>query len=169
MKSILSSVLNIESLHHFRETDSVESDSQELKFTPPETTSQTCSRNQPCERLAPSKTTQMRKEQEDEVECQKQFWAHPVPKHVHQALYHKMMEQREKERKHDIEQRKQFLLSIQKPFKFREKQKEKQENLLNLNQDSHDHANKTGSAKKFSKKMRDSPLPDLKGEFFFFA
>lgn len=131
---------------------------------------QTCSRNQQCERLAPSKTTQMRKEQEDETECQKQFWAHPVPSHVHQARYHKMMEQREKERKHDIEQRKQFLLSIQKPFKFQQREKDKRENLLGLNQNSHDHVNKTGTVKKSSlKEVRDSPVSEVKGEFFLFA
>lgn len=103
------------------------------------------------------------------MECQKQFWAHPVPSHVHQARYHKMMEQREKERKHDIEQRKRFLLSIQKPFKFRERQKERREHLLNLNQDSHDHVNKTGSAKISPKNIGDSPVPEVKGEFFFFV
>lgn len=112
----------------------------------------------------------MRKEQEDETECEKQFWAHPVPSHVHQARYHKMMEQREKERKHDIEQRKQFLLSIQKPFKFQERQKEKRENLLSLNQTSHDHVNKTGTVKKSSlKEVRDSPVSDVKGEFLLFG
>lgn len=164
MKSILSSALTFESLHHFRELDGVESDCQEWKSSPPQTTSQTCSRNQQCERLAPSKTTQIRKEQEDEMECQKQFWAHPVPSHVHQARYHKMMEQREKERKHDIEQRKQFLLSIQKPFKFREK--DKRENVLSLNQDSHDHVKKTGTVKKSPKEVRDIPVSEVKGEFF---
>lgn len=111
----------------------------------------------------------MRKEQEDEVECQKQFWAPPVPSHVHQARYHKMMEQREKERKHDIEQRKQFLLSIQKPFKFREREKDKGENVLSLNQDSHDHANKPESVKKSPKEVRDPPVSELKGELFLFA
>lgn len=115
----------------------------------------------------------MRKEQEDEMECQKQFWAHPVPSHVHQALYHKMMEQREKERKHDIEQRKQFLLSIQKPFKFQEREKDKRLDLLSLNQDSQDsqdHVKKTVNVKKsFSKEGGDSPVSKLKGEFFLFA
>lgn len=104
------------------------------------------------------------------MECQKQFWAHPVPSHVHQALYHKMMEQREKERKHDIEQRKQFLLSIQKPFKFQEREKDKRIDLLSLNQDSQDHVKKTVNVKKyFSKESGDSPVSKLKGEFFLFA
>lgn len=169
MKSILSSASTFESLHHFRESDSVESDCQEWKSSPPQMTSQTFSRNQQCERLALSKSTQMRKEQEDEVECQKQFWAHPVPSHVHQARYHKMMEQREKERKHDIEQRKQFLLSIQKPFKFQEREKDKKQNLF-VNQDSHDHVSKTGTVKKsYPKEATDSPVSEIKGEYFLFA
>lgn len=104
------------------------------------------------------------------MECQKQFWAHPVPSHVHQALYQKMMEQREKERKHDIEQRKQFLLSIQKPFKFQEREKDKRVDLLSLNQDSQDHVKKTVNVKKsFLKEGGDSPVSKLKGEFFVFA
>lgn len=99
------------------------------------------------------------------MECQKQFWAHPVPNHVHQNRYHKMMEQRDKERKHDIEQRKQFLLSIQKPFKFQEREKDKREHLLSLNQESHDRVNKTGTVKK-SKEIRDFPVSEMKGELF---
>lgn len=170
MKSIFSLALTFESFHHFRESNNVEAHCQEWKSSPPQTTLQTCSKNQQREQLVPSKTTQMRKEQEDEMECQKQFWAHPVPSHVHQALYHKMMEQREKERKQDIEQRKQFLLSIQKPFKFQEREKDKRENLLSLNQDSHDRVKKTGNVKKSSpKEVRNSPVSKPKGEFFLFA
>lgn len=112
----------------------------------------------------------MKKEQEGEVECQKQFWAPPVPSHVHQPRYQKMMEQREKERKHDIEQRKQYLLSIQRPFTFLEREKDKREKFLSLNQVSHDHVDKPGTAKKSPlKEVEESSVSKVKGKFFLFG
>uniref|UniRef100_A0A674PDT2 FAM161 centrosomal protein B n=1 Tax=Takifugu rubripes TaxID=31033 RepID=A0A674PDT2_TAKRU len=125
-------------------SDNFKSVSPAWKSCPSKKTSQPCSRTQQCEQLPSCKTTQLMKEREDEVECQKQFWAHPVPSHVHQPRYHKMMAQRENERKHDIEQRKQFLLSIQKPFKFQEREKDKSKMLSTINQVPHDGVNKPG-------------------------
>ncbi|XP_056915199.1 protein FAM161B isoform X1 [Takifugu flavidus] len=135
-------------------SDNFKSVSPAWKSCPSKKTSQPCSRTQQCEQL-PS-CTQLMKEREDEVECQKQFWAHPVPSHVHQPRYHKMMAQREKERKHDIEQRKQFLLSIQKPFKFQEREKDKSKMLSTINQVPHDGVNKPGSVTKPPKEVLDS-------------
>ncbi|XP_044229977.1 protein FAM161B [Thunnus albacares] len=106
-------------------------------------------RAQQCERAALFKTTQMKKEEEAEAECQKKFCALPVPNHVSLPLYQEMMELREKERKQGLEQRKHFLLSVQKPFSFQEREKEKREKLIAmLNQVSQDQKNKTASVGK---------------------
>ncbi|KAM6968825.1 protein FAM161B [Tautogolabrus adspersus] len=93
--------------------------------------------------------TQLRKEREAEAECQKKFCALPVPSHVTQPLYQEMMELREKERKQGREQRRDFLLSIQKPFSFQEREKEKKEKLIAmLTQVSQDNKNKVAAVKK---------------------
>uniref|UniRef100_A0A096M0X2 FAM161 centrosomal protein B n=1 Tax=Poecilia formosa TaxID=48698 RepID=A0A096M0X2_POEFO len=72
-----------------------------------------------------TKTTLQKKEEEEEAECKKKFGAVPVPGHVIQPIYQEMMEVRENERKQGHEQRKEFLLSIQKPFSFEERDKNK--------------------------------------------
>ncbi|KAM8737131.1 protein FAM161B isoform 2-T3 [Acanthopagrus schlegelii] len=90
----------------------------------------TAARIKQCEHLASSETTQMIKEKEAEAECQKKFRAPPVPSHVNKPLYQEMNELKEKERKQCREQRRDFLLSIQKPFSFQEREKEKREKLL---------------------------------------
>eukprot|EP00064_Thunnus_orientalis_P010083 superscaffoldBa00001335_g10109 len=106
-------------------------------------------RAQQCERAALFKTTQMKKEEEAEAECQKKFCALPVPNHVSLPLYQEMIELREKERRQGLEQRKHFLLSVQKPFSFQEREKEKREKLIAmLNQVSQDQKNKTASVGK---------------------
>lgn len=112
----------------------------------------------------------MRKEEEAEAECQKKFSALPVPGHVIQPLYQEMMELREKERKQGHEQRREFLLSIQKPFSFQEREKEKREKLIQmLNQVSHDHKNKVATVRKpLYKEVKDSSdTSELKGGFPF--
>lgn len=88
-------------------------------------------------------------EEEAEAECQKKFCAVPVPSHVSQPLYQDVMDLREKERKHCHEQRKNFLLSIQKPFSFQEREKEKREKLITtLNQISQVQENKISTVRK---------------------
>ncbi|XP_028294236.1 protein FAM161B [Gouania willdenowi] len=82
-----------------------------------------------CERFVLSKTTQQSKEEEAEAECQKKFRAVPVPDHINQPVYQEMVELREKGRKQGHEQRIQFLLSMQKPFSFQQREKEKRERL----------------------------------------
>ncbi|XP_008398440.1 protein FAM161B isoform X1 [Poecilia reticulata] len=96
----------------------------------PSTNSKHCSvRAQQCERCPSSKTTVQKKEEEEEAECKKKFGAVPVPGHVIQPIYQEMMELREKERKQGHEQRMEFLLSIQKPFSFEERDKNKREKV----------------------------------------
>ncbi|XP_028251869.1 protein FAM161B [Parambassis ranga] len=94
---------------------------------------------QQCNHLASCKSTQLIKEEEAEAECQKKFCALPVPTHVLQPAYQDMMELREKERKQGHEQRTQFLLSIQKPFSFQEREMKKREKLIAMF--SHDQKN----------------------------
>ncbi|XP_037833705.1 protein FAM161B isoform X2 [Kryptolebias marmoratus] len=85
---------------------------------------------QPCERFALSKTTQQLREEEDEAECRKKFYAVPVPVRVVRPIYQEMMERREKERKQGCERRRLVLLSAQRPFSFQEREKNKTETLI---------------------------------------
>ncbi|XP_056446733.1 LOW QUALITY PROTEIN: protein FAM161B [Gadus chalcogrammus] len=62
-----------------------------------------------------------------EAECQKKFRALPVPRHVTLPLYRQMTEQRETRRKQCLDQRKDFLLSSQKPFCFQGRERERRE------------------------------------------
>ncbi|KAM9341276.1 protein FAM161B [Symphorus nematophorus] len=126
----------------------------------------TPTRTQQYERLASSKTSQMIKEEEAVAECQKKFCALPVPSHVTQALYLEMMELREKKRKQGHEQRRDFLLSIQKPFSFQEKEKERREKLAAmLHQVSHDQKNKAATVRKPPhKEVKDSSNSELKDQ-----
>lgn len=88
--------------------------------------------SQHCSRIGSAKMTQIKREEEDEAECQRKFCALPVPSHVTQLLFEQMMELREMDRKQGHEERKEFLLSIQKPFSFQEREKEKRERLVAL-------------------------------------
>ncbi|XP_027130957.1 protein FAM161B isoform X3 [Larimichthys crocea] len=136
------------------------------KQCPVKTSTLTPTKTQQCERLALSKTTQMIKEEKAEAECQKKFSALPVPSHVIQPLYQEMMELKEKERKHGLEQRRDFLLSVQKPFTFQEREKAKREKLIAmLKQVSHDQKNKTATVRKSPhKEMKDSSDSELKDQ-----
>ncbi|XP_064184784.1 protein FAM161B isoform X1 [Anguilla rostrata] len=69
------------------------------------------------------------KRKAEEEECQKKFRAAPVPEHVHLSLYHDITEAQEKARKTGVEQRKDFLLSMQKPFSFLEREEKKKKEL----------------------------------------
>ncbi|XP_053191134.1 protein FAM161B [Scomber japonicus] len=102
-----------------------------------------------CEGAPLFKTSRQRKEAEAEAECKKKFCALPVPDHVSLPLYREMVELREKERKQGHEQRKHFLLSVQKPFSFQEREKEKREKMMAMvNEVSQDQKHKTASAGK---------------------
>lgn len=163
---------NTETLHHHRQPEKFKStfqSSSNQKHCSVGTSTQTPTRTQHCERLGTSKTTQMRKDEEAEAECQKKFCALPVPGHVIHPLYQEMMELREKKRKQGHEQRREFLLSIQKPFSFQEREKEKREKLIAvLNQVSHDHQSKLATVRKPPhKEVKDLSDSDLKGGFPF--
>ncbi|XP_056151348.1 protein FAM161B [Lampris incognitus] len=89
---------------------------------------------QPLQQQALSNTqlAYVSKEAEAEAECRKKFHASPVPRHASLPLYHKLMQLREEERKQGHDQRKNFLLSIQKPFSFLERDKEKREKMIEM-------------------------------------
>ncbi|KAG7510469.1 hypothetical protein JOB18_022247 [Solea senegalensis] len=128
---------------------------------------------QRCVRAASLKTTQMSMEEEAVAECQKKFCALPVPSHVNQSLFKEMMELRKKKRELGHEERKNLLLSMQKPFSFQresernetEREMEKLEMLIaTLNQDSPEQGNKIPTIRKRRQKTEDwleSELKDL--------
>ncbi|XP_054894527.1 protein FAM161B isoform X2 [Poeciliopsis prolifica] len=124
----------------------------------PSTNSKHCSvRAQHCERCPSSKTTLQKKEEEEEAECKKKFGALPVPGNLIQPIYQEMMEVREKERKQGHEQRKEFLLSIQKPFSFEEREKNRREkDTAVINRVSEDPKNSVRVQKTFHRNMKSS-------------
>ncbi|XP_022606715.1 protein FAM161B [Seriola dumerili] len=161
-----------ETSHHLRQSERPNSSSPawvfptNCKHCSVSTSPLTPTKTQLCEQVALFKTTQMSKEEEAEAECQKKFCAVPVPNHVTQPLYQEVIELREKERKQGHEQRKNFLLSIQKPFSFQEREKEKRQKLIaTLNQASQDQKNKIPTVRKSLHKVEndslDSELKDL--------
>lgn len=68
-----------------------------------------------------------KKQSQEEAECQKQFRAQPVPAHVFLPLYQEIMEKNEIHRQVEIRKRKELLLSMQKPFRFQEKEDKRKE------------------------------------------
>ncbi|KAM8834366.1 protein FAM161B isoform 2-T2 [Synchiropus picturatus] len=82
----------------------------------------------PAPKSVPKSSEQMKQEQ-DEAECLRQFRASPVPEQTKRPLYHQITELKEKQREKAREQRKNFLLSEQKPFSFHEREKMKKEKL----------------------------------------
>ncbi|XP_033001525.1 protein FAM161A-like isoform X2 [Lacerta agilis] len=69
----------------------------------------------------------LKKELEEEAECQKKFRANPVPAYVFVPLYHDIMQQNEERRKSLRERRQAVLLATQKPFQFIEREAQKKE------------------------------------------
>ncbi|XP_063173071.1 protein FAM161A [Candoia aspera] len=69
----------------------------------------------------------LKKQLEEEAECQKKFRANPVPAYVLVPLYHEIMQENEERRKSLRERRREFLLATQKPFQFIEREAQKKE------------------------------------------
>lgn len=67
------------------------------------------------------------KREAEDAECQKQFRAVPIPAHVYLPLFDEINESREKQRRLNLDRRKEILLSIQKPFSFAEREEKKKE------------------------------------------
>ncbi|NXL82988.1 F161A protein, partial [Alectura lathami] len=69
----------------------------------------------------------LKKQLEEEAECQKKFRANPVPAAVFLPLYHDIVQRNEERRKSVKERSKLKLLASQKPFKFIEREKQRNE------------------------------------------
>ncbi|KAM4679259.1 protein FAM161A isoform 2-T2 [Amazona ochrocephala] len=69
----------------------------------------------------------LKKQLEEEAECQKQFRANPVPAAVFLPLYHEILQRNEERRRSVKERSKLQLLACQKPFKFIEREKQRNE------------------------------------------
>ncbi|NWQ77719.1 F161A protein, partial [Columbina picui] len=69
----------------------------------------------------------LKKQLEEEAECQKQFRANPVPAAVFLPLYHEIVQRNEERRRSVKERSKVKLLASQKPFKFIEREKQRSE------------------------------------------
>ncbi|KAI7804763.1 protein FAM161B isoform X2 [Triplophysa rosa] len=71
--------------------------------------------------------TQKAKEEADLVECEKQFRVAPVTEHVSKSLYKDLIQDQERLRQERHDQRRDFLLAMQKPFRFHKREEKKQE------------------------------------------
>lgn len=69
----------------------------------------------------------LKKQLEEEAECQKQFRANPVPASVFFPLYHDIVVRNEERRKQVKDRRRETLLASQKPFRFIEREAQKKE------------------------------------------
>ncbi|KAM9271704.1 protein FAM161A [Morus bassanus] len=69
----------------------------------------------------------LKKQLEEEAECQKKFRANPVPAAVFLPLYHEILQRNEERRRSVKERSKLKLLASQKPFKFIEREKQRNE------------------------------------------
>ncbi|NXX50828.1 F161A protein, partial [Tricholaema leucomelas] len=69
----------------------------------------------------------LKKQLEEQAECQKKFRANPVPAAVFLPLYHEIVQRNEERRRSVKERSKINLLASQKPFKFIEREKQRNE------------------------------------------
>ncbi|NWV07956.1 F161A protein, partial [Ptilonorhynchus violaceus] len=69
----------------------------------------------------------LKKQLEEEAECQKKFRANPVPAAVFLPLYHDIVQRNEERRRSVKERSKVKLLASQKPFKFIERERQRSE------------------------------------------
>ncbi|NXQ34215.1 F161A protein, partial [Alaudala cheleensis] len=69
----------------------------------------------------------LKKQLEEEAECQKKFRANPVPAAVFLPLYHDIVQRNEERRRAGRERSKLQLLASQKPFKFIERERQRSE------------------------------------------
>ena len=117
-----------------------------------------------------SKTMQELEEQRDEqqrreeAECQKRFKAKPVPAHVYMPLFQEVMENQETKRRYVQKATADMLMSMQKPFKFdiREKEKKKYRRTQSTpdNSDLNKKPKTTFKAKPFPAHIFDNDVND---------
>lgn len=69
------------------------------------------------------------KEELEWAECQKQFRVTPVPEHIFKLVYDDIVKEQERVRQEGRQQRKEFLLSTQKPFRFHQREERRRDKL----------------------------------------
>ncbi|NXV09370.1 F161A protein, partial [Cettia cetti] len=94
----------------------------------------------------------LKKQLEEEAECQKKFRANPVPAAVFLPLYHDIVQRNEERRRSVRERSKLKLLASQKPFKFIERERQRSETRKMLLKDVPPAENKI-------KTFRAKPVP----------
>ncbi|NXL74525.1 F161A protein, partial [Leptocoma aspasia] len=94
----------------------------------------------------------LKKQLEEEAECQKKFRANPVPAAVFLPLYHDIVQRNEERRRSVRERSKLRLLASQKPFKFIERERQRHESRKMQLKDISPPENKT-------KVFRAKPVP----------
>ncbi|NXY58882.1 F161A protein, partial [Callaeas wilsoni] len=94
----------------------------------------------------------LKKQLEEEAECQKKFRANPVPAAVFLPLYHDIVQRNEERRRSVRERSKLKLLASQKPFKFIERERQRRETRKMQLKDVSPPENKT-------KVFRAKPVP----------
>ncbi|NXM15608.1 F161A protein, partial [Ploceus nigricollis] len=94
----------------------------------------------------------LKKQLEEEAECQKKFRANPVPAAVFLPLYHDIVQRNEERRRSVRERSKLKLLATQKPFKFIERERQRREARKTQLKDLSPPENKT-------KVFRAKPVP----------
>lgn len=104
----------------------------------------------------------LRKQLEEEAECQKLFRANPAPAHTYIPLMEEIMERNEERRKFIKARTKEILLAMQKPFAFIEREEKKKEiqNMQIIDLASSVKKTKTFKAKPVPKYLHDQKIID---------
>ncbi|XP_005989629.1 protein FAM161A isoform X2 [Latimeria chalumnae] len=103
----------------------------------------------------------LKKQLEEEAECQKKFRAKPVPASVYLSLFDEIMERNEEHRKFVKERSKEILLFTQKPFSFIKREEKKRElKKMQLNDLTKPIRTKMFKAKPVPKFCYDSTIGD---------
>lgn len=108
------------------------------------------------------------KEELDWAECQKQFRVSPVPEHIFKLVYNDIVQEQERLRQEGRQQRKEFLLSIQKPFRFHQKEDRRRYKLQpETSADKLSENKKDGERRRYIPKAVTDPAisEQLKGAF----
>ncbi|KAM9465800.1 protein FAM161B isoform 2-T2 [Clarias gariepinus] len=94
------------------------------------------------------------REELDWAECHKQFHVSPVPGHVCKLLYDDIVKEQERVREVGRQRRKEFLLSIQRPFTFQHREERRRDRLK-----SETSAEKLSETKKDDRSRKRVPKP----------
>ncbi|XP_066526296.1 protein FAM161B isoform X2 [Hoplias malabaricus] len=93
----------------------------------------------------------------DLAECHKQVCVTPVPEHVFMSLYDNFVHEKERMREERRKQRKEFLLSMQKPFTFHQREQKKEETAVDKKCENNKH---TGRRTAITKAVTDPAISE---------